>query len=467
MSEQRYDIAILGGGPGGYVAALYAAAKGARVALVERDRVGGTCVTVGCIPSKALLDSSHAFWITTHGEEHGIVVQGATFVLSKAVARKDAVVNQLVGGIELLLKGRKVDLIKGDGTLVSPGEIAVKAADGARSVKANAMIVATGSKVGVPPIKGLAEAKPLDNVGALALQEVPKRLIVIGGGVIGLELGTFFAEVGSKVTVLEMLPQPLSYADPELVRLLVRSLASKGLEVKANAKVTEVARKGKTVTVSYEIDGKSESIEGDEVLLGAGRVANYSGVENAGLKTERLGIVVDERMRTSVNGVWAVGDCIGDVRAPKLAHVASTQGEVAVDVILGEDAKMDYDVVPNVVYTHPEVATVGLTEVQAKEKYPDAKASRFSFKASGRALALGESDGLLKLVTGGAHGRILGVHIVGPNASELIAEATLAIRLEATAEDLVATIHAHPTLAETLREAALVAVGTAIHTAGR
>jgi dihydrolipoamide dehydrogenase len=319
----------------------------------------------------------------------------------------------------------------------------------------------------MPPIKGLAEAKPLDNVAALALQEVPKRLIVIGAGAIGLELGTFFAEVGSKVTVLEMLPQALGYADPELVRILVRSLAAKGIEVKGNAKVTEVARKGKTVTVTYEVEGKSASLEGDEVLLGAGRVANYSGVENAGLKTERLGIVVDDRMRTNVSGVWAIGDCIGDVRAPKLAHVASTQGEVAVDVILGEDSKMDYDVVPNVVYTHPEVATVGLTEAQAKEKYPDAKSSRFSFKASGRALALGESDGLMKLVTAGPHGRIVGVHVVGPNASELIAEATLAIRLEATAEDVIATIHAHPTLAETFREAALVSAGTAIHTAGR
>jgi len=304
VSEQRYDIAILGGGPGGYVAALYAAAKGARVALVERDRVGGICVTVGCIPSKALLDSSHAFWTTTHGEEHGIVVQGASFVLPKAVARKDAIVKQLVGGIEILLKARKVDLITGEGTLVSPGELKVKAADGERSVKANAMIVATGSKVGMPPIKGLAESKPLDNVGALSLQEVPKRLIVIGGGAIGMELSTFFAEIGSKVTVLEMLPQPIGYADPELVRILLRSLAPKGVEVKANAKVTEVVRKGKVVTVTFEIDGKSQSIEGDEVLLGAGRVANYSGVENAGLKTERLGIV--ERQPLSAKGATSL-----------------------------------------------------------------------------------------------------------------------------------------------------------------
>ena len=405
--------------------------------------------------------------MTTHGEEHGIQVQGATFSLPKAIARKDAVVKQLVGGIELLLKARKADLITGTGTLVSPGELRVKTAEGERSVKANAVIVATGSKVGIPPIKGLAEAKPLDNASALSLNEVPKRLIVIGGGAIGMELGTFYAEVGAKVTVLEMLPQPIGYADPELVRLLVRSLATRGVEVKGNAKVTEVVRKGKTVTVTYEADGKSQSVEGDEVLLGAGRVANYTGVENAGLKTERLGIVVDERMRTNVSGVWAIGDCIGDARAPKLAHVASTQGEVAVDVILGEDSKMDYDVLPNVVYTHPEVATVGLTEAQAKEKYPDAKSSRFSFKASGRALALGESDGLMKLVTAGPGGRIVGVHIVGPQASELIAEAALAMRVEASVEDVIATVHAHPTLAETFREAALVSAGLAIHTAGR
>jgi dihydrolipoamide dehydrogenase len=424
-------------------------------------------VTVGCIPSKALLDSSHAYWLTTHGQEHGIMVQGASFSLPRAVARKDAVVNQLVGGIELLLKGRKVDLITGSGTLVSPGELKVTTADGERSVRANAVIVATGSKVGMPPIKGLAEAKPLDNIGALALAEVPKRLIVIGGGAIGMELGTFYAEVGSKVTVIEMLPQPIGYADPELIRLLLRSLATKGLEVKANAKVTEVTRTGKTVTVAYEIDGKPQSIEGDEVLLGAGRVANYTGVENAGLRTERLGIVVDERMRTNIAGVWAIGDCIGDPRAPKLAHVASTQGEVAVEVILGEDSQMDYDVVPNVVYTHPEVAIVGLTEAQAKERYPAAKSSRFSFRASGRALALGESEGLMKLVTDGPHGRILGAHIVGPSASELVAEATLAMRLEASVDDVIATIHAHPTLAETFREASLVSAGLAIHTTGR
>src|SRR5216683_4082395 len=455
MSEQRYDIAILGGGPGGYVAALYAAAKGARVALVERDRVGGICVTVGCIPSKALLDSSHAYWLTTHGEDHGIHVDGARFELPKAVARKDRVVAQLVSGVEALLKGRKADLIKGEGRCVSLKQLRV----GSQTIDARAMIVATGSKVGTPPIKGLAEAKPLDNVGALALTEIPKRLIVIGGGAIGLELGTFFAEVGSKVTVVEMLPQPIAYADPEVVRLLVRSLEQRGVKVRVNAKVTEVKRSGPVVSVSAEIDGKQESFEGEHVLLGAGRVANLSGVERAGLTTNRLGITVDDRMRTNIPGVWAIGDCIGDARAPKLAHVASTQGEVAVDVILGEDAKMDYDVVPNVVYTHPEVATVGLTEAQAKEKYPDAKTARFSFKASGRALALGESDGLMKLVTAGAHGRILGAHIVGPQASELVAEATLAMRLEASVDDVIATIHAHPTLAETFREAALSAAG--------
>jgi dihydrolipoamide dehydrogenase len=461
-----FDIAILGGGPGGYVAALHAGVKGARVALIERDRVGGTCVTVGCIPSKALLDSSHAFHLAAHGEEHGIHVDNPRFVLAEAVARKDKVVAQLVGGVEQLLKLRKVELIKAEGTLVSPTQIRVKDASGERTIDAKAVIVATGSKVGVPPIKGLADAKPLDNVGALALTNIPKRLVVIGGGVIGMELGTFFAEIGTQVTVLEMLPQPLAFAEPELVRILLRALEPKGLKVLANAKVTEVARSGATVTVTAEIDGKTQTFEADEVLLGAGRVANYSGVEQAGLTTNRLGITVDEHMRTNVKGVWAIGDCIGDPRSPKLAHVASTQGEVAVDTILGEDARMDYDVVPNVVYTHPELASVGLTDAQAKEKYGDSvKSARFPFAASGRALALGETQGMTKIVTAGKDQRIVGVHIAGPQASEIIAEATLAMRLEATVEDVIATIHAHPTLAETFREAALVAAGRPINTA--
>ena len=459
-----YDIAILGGGPGGYVAALYAGVKGARVALIERERVGGTCVNVGCIPSKALLDSSHAYHLATHGTAYGIHVDNPRFVMSEAVARKDKAVAQLVGGIELLLKARKVDLFKADGTLVSPTQIRAKAADGERTIDANAVIVATGSKVGVPPITGLAEARPLDNVGALALADAPKRLVVIGAGVIGMELGTFFAEVGTQVTVLEMLPQPLAFAEPEAVRLLLRALEPVGVKVITNAKVTEVARGVGGVTVTAEIEGQSRTFEGDDVLLGAGRVANLSGVEQAGLATNRLGITVDEHMRTNVKGVWAIGDCIGDPRSPKLAHVASTQGEVAVDTILGEDATMDYSAVPNVVYTHPELASVGLTEAQAKEKYGDqVKVARFPWAASGRALAVGEG-GVTKIVAAGKDLRIVGVHIAGPQASELIAEATLAMRLEATVEDVIATIHAHPTLAETIRDAALSAAGRPINT---
>ncbi|MBA3377040.1 MAG: dihydrolipoyl dehydrogenase [Actinobacteria bacterium] len=462
----RYDIAILGGGPGGYVAALYAGLKGAKVALVERDRVGGTCVTVGCIPSKALLDSSHAFWLATHGEEHGVIVEHARFDMTNAVARKDTVVKQLVGGIEGLLKTRKVDLITAEGTLASPTELKLKTKDGERGIRATNVIVATGSKVGLPPVKGLAGSRPLDNVGALALKDVPKRLIVIGGGVIGLELGTFFAEVGSKVTVLEMLSQPLAFADPELVRALAKALGSRGLTIQTGAKVTEVKRGTKGVVVTAEIDGQTRSFDADEVLLGAGRVANLSGVEQAGLASTKLGITVDERMRTSVRGVYAIGDCIGDERSPKLAHVASMQGEVAVDAILGEkDAAMHYEVVPNVVYTHPELAQVGLTEAQANEQLPDVKVARFNYRASGRALALGDAEGLVKLVTAGPEQRIVGVGVVGPQASEVIATGALAIRLEATVYDIVNTITAHPTLAEALREAALSAAGTPIHSA--
>jgi dihydrolipoamide dehydrogenase len=463
-----FDIAILGGGPGGYVAALHAGAKGAKVALVERDRVGGTCVTVGCIPSKALLDSSHFYWMGTHTAVSGLHLAGE-FDLPKAMARKEHVVRQLVSGIEQLLKARKVELIKAEGALVGPNEIGIRGGE-AKRITANATIVATGSSVALPPIKGLAEAKPLDNVSGLALQETPKRLVVIGGGVVGMELGAFYSEVGSDVTVLEMLPQPLSGSDPDLVKLLVRALESHGnFRVVANAKVTGVERRGKTVTVTAELDGKSKAFEGDEVLLGAGRIPYLGGVDSTSFAMGGRGIQVDDRMRSSVEGVWAIGDCTAASfeNGAMLAHVASTQGEIAVDTILGEDARMDYDVVPSVVYTHPEIASVGLSEAKAKERFGEGnvKASRFPFRASGRALALGESDGMVKLITTGSDHRIVGVHVMGPQASELIAEATLAIRLEATAEDIAATVHAHPTLAETLREAALVALGRPIHTA--
>ncbi|HEX9437569.1 MAG TPA: dihydrolipoyl dehydrogenase [Candidatus Limnocylindria bacterium] len=467
----RYDIAILGGGPGGYVAALHAGVRGAKVALIEKDRVGGTCVTVGCIPSKALLDTSHVYWMGTHAAVSGLHLAG-DFDLPKAMARKDQVVKQLVGGIEQLLKARKVDLIKAEGELVSPSEIRLTG-NGPTSVQANATIVATGSTVALPPIQGLAEAKPLDNVGALDLRETPKRLVVIGGGVVGMELGAFYSEIGADVTVIEMLPMPLAGSDPDLVRLLVKALESHGrFRVVTNAKVTAVERrKGGAAVVTAEVEGKPQTFEGDEIVLGAGRVPSVKGADHAGLAMGKRGVQVDDHMRTSVGDVYAIGDCTAASFENRgmLAHVASTQGEVAVDTILGEDVKMDYDVVPSVVYTHPELASVGLSEAAAKERYGEGnvKAARFPFRASGRALALGESDGMTKLITTGSDHRIVGVHVMGPQASELIAEATLAIRLEATAYDIIATIHSHPTLAETLREAALVAVGKAIHTASR
>jgi dihydrolipoyl dehydrogenase len=468
----RYDIAILGGGPGGYVAALHAGVRGARVALIEKDRVGGVCVTVGCIPSKALLDTSHEYWLATHSAVSGLHLTGDV-ELPKVMARKDQVVKQLVSGIEQLLKARKVDLFKAAGELVSPTEVRLTGANVPASVQANAVIVATGSTVAAPPIAGLAEAKPLDNVGALDLRAIPKRLLVIGAGVIGMELGAFYAEIGSDVTVLEMLPAPLAGSDPDLVRMLVKALEAHGrFKVVTDAKVTGVERrKNRAVVATAEVEGKAQTFEGDEIILGAGRVPSLTGADKAGLAMAKRGVQVDEHMRTSVSGVYAIGDCTAasfENRA-MLAHVASTQGEVAVDTILGEDARMDYGVVPSVVYTHPELASVGIGEAQAKERYgeSDVKVARFPFRASGRALALGESDGLVKMITVGKDHRIVGVHVMGPQASELIAEATLAIRLEATAYDIIATIHSHPTLAETLREAALVAVGRAIHTATR
>lgn len=468
MSTDLYDIAILGGGPGGYVAALYAGQRGARVALAERDRVGGTCVTVGCIPSKALLDSSHAFRLAADGEVFGVRTDGGRFDMALAVKRKDAVVKQLVSGVETLLKARKVDLIKGEGVVRGPGMIAVRGREGEREVRARALIIATGSSATQPPISGLKEANPLDNEGVLALESVPKRAVIIGGGIVGMEFATFLAEVGSKVTVVEMLPNVLAPYDQELVRILVRGLEKKGVEIVTNAKVNGVApgmtRRAHEVTA--QIGSETKSFPADVVVVATGRRPLTESVEGLKLVTAaNRAIQVDDRLRTSVPGVYAIGDCATKPVAP-LAHVASMEGEVAVDNILGHDRAMFYGATPEVVYTHPEIAAVGLSEAAAKERHGEAvRVGRFRFAASGRALALGAPEGMVKLVTVGEERRIVGVHIVGPQASELIAEATLAVRVEATAEDLAETIHAHPTLAEALREAALVALGHPIHTA--
>ncbi len=466
MSDQ-YDIAILGGGPGGYVAALHAGLRGARVALVERDRVGGTCVTVGCIPSKALLDSSHAFRLAGDGEVFGVKVQGEKFDMAQAVKRKDAVVKQLVSGVEALLKARKVDLVKGEGTIRGPGAISVKEAAGAREVRAKALIVATGSSPTQPPIPGLADAKPLSNEGALALESVPKRIVIIGAGIIGMEFATFFAEVGSAVTVLEALPAALANYDQELVRIVTRAVERRGVKIVTGAKVTGVAA-GMTRgahDVTAEVGRAAQTFPADVIVVATGRRPLTESVAEAKLKMkENRGIQTDARLRTSVEGIWAIGDVVNVV---PLAHVASMEGEVAVDDILGHGREMDYGAAPEVVYTHPELAHVGLSEAKAKERYgDDVKVGKARFIASGRALALGAPDGMVKLVTVGADRRIVGVDAVGPLASELIAEATLAIRVEATASDVVDTIHAHPTLAETFREAALSAMGTPLHQIG-
>jgi dihydrolipoamide dehydrogenase len=466
VSDGDFDIAILGGGPGGYVAALYAGAKGARVALVERERVGGTCVLVGCIPKVALADSGAAFRLVREGEAFGVKTADAGFEMAKAVARKDKVVDQLVGGIETLLRARKVELIKGEGIVRGPGGIAVKTSEGARDLRAKAVIVATGSYGPLmPPIQGLKDAKPLDNVTAMQLDRVPKRIVIIGAGVIGMEFASFFGEVGAQVTVLELLPTAMVQIDAELTRMAVRVLEKKGVKLITNAKITEVAAGDgrKPHQVRAEIGGKTETFEADEIMVATGRGPLLDAVKDAGLKASKRGIETDEAMRTNVAGIYAIGDCVGMFQ---LAHVASTEGEVAVDNILGDARAMDYSVTPQVVYTHPEIAQVGLSEAQAKEQHGEAvKVARFRFGASGRALALGETDGLVKLVTVGPQRLIVGVQIVGPEASELIAEAALAVRLEATAEDLAVTMHAHPTLMETLREAALVALGTGVHTA--
>ncbi len=466
MAKRTCDVVVIGGGPGGYVCSIRLGQLKQKVICVEKEEVGGVCLNWGCVPSKALIAASHTYEkVKDHGAGMGIIAKGLEVDSNKMQDWKAGIVKKLTGGVRGLFKGNGVELVMGNARITGPRTVEVKNAEGATETleATKAIVVATGSStIEIPTFK--FDGKQIIGAReAVSLREVPKRLLVIGGGVIGLELGNFFAEVGAKVTVLEMLPQALAFADPELARALVKSLESKGVTILTGARATDVQRVGKTVAVTADIDGTSQTFEAEEVLLGAGRIANLSGVEQAGFASTTLGITVDERMRTSVKGVWAIGDCIGDERSPKLAHVASTQGEVAVDTILGEDAMMRYDVVPNVVYTHPELAQVGLTEAQAKARHQDVKVARFNFRGSGRALALGDAEGLVKLVTAGSDQRIVGVGILGPQASEVIATAALAMRVEATVYDVVHTITAHPTLAEAFREAALSAAGTPIH----
>ena len=455
-----FDVVIVGGGPGGYVAAIRGAQLGARTAIVEKDRLGGTCLVRGCIPTKALLQSSELYSLAKGGAPFGLIADNIGFDWGAAQKRKTAVVDQLVTGVEGLLKAGGVTMIRGAAKLAGGGAVEVAG----ERIQAKDIVIATGSAVSRIPLKG-AELT-IDSDAILELKEIPQRLAVIGGGVVGMEFAAMFAALGSKVTVLEMLPQILPMVEADLVNVYTKHLSGLGGAIHTSSKVAEVAKAGKALQVRFSTGGEGGSVDADQVLLAVGRSPYTEGLgaDAAGVKLERGRVVVDDHLHATAQGVWAIGDVIGGIM---LAHVASYEGICAVENIAGHVRVPDYHAAPNCVYTDPEIAHVGLGEKEAKERGVEVKIGRFPFAASGRALTLGQSEGFVKVVADGGSGVLLGVHIIGPRATDLIAEATLAVQNGLTLEQLDLTIHAHPTLPESIMEAALAAQGRAIHIANR
>ncbi|MBI4215861.1 MAG: dihydrolipoyl dehydrogenase [Chloroflexi bacterium] len=459
MAETKeYDITIIGGGPGGYVGAIRASQLGARVALVEKDRLGGTCLNRGCIPTKALAKAVEVLAEAKHAAEYGVKVSSPTVDFRKMMERKNTVVNNLVSGIEGLMKAGAIDVYKGAGRLVSPARVAVVG----QELKTKKVVLATGSVPARIPVPGLDLPGVVTSDDILNLTELPKSLVIIGGGVIGMEFASIFGALGTKITVVEMLPAILPPCDEELARRYHQMARSQGIDINVSAKVKGVRQGQDSLEVVFDT-AKGESVAPAQMVLVAVGRSPYTeglGLAEVGVTMNRRAIAANEHLETNLPGVYAIGDAIGGIM---LAHVASHEGEVAVENALGRRRKADYSAVPGCIFTNPEIADVGLSEKEAKDKGIPHKVSKFPFSASGRAQTMGEAQGLVKMICEEGSGKVLGVHILGPRATDLIAEAALAVRLGVTAKDLAHTIHAHPTLPETVMEAAMAQLDGAIH----
>jgi dihydrolipoamide dehydrogenase len=461
-----YDLIVIGTGPGGYVCAIRAAQLGMKVAVVEKRAThGGTCLNVGCIPSKALLHASELFEEAGHAfSGMGIEVPPPKLDLAKMLAFKDQGVKGNVDGVAFLLKKNKIDTFHGTGTIVGPGKVGVALATGERQqLEAKSIVIATGSDVAQLPGIAIDEEAVVSFSGALTLAKVPKRLLVIGAGVIGLELGSVWRRLGAKVTVVELLPTILAGFDADVIKEADRVFRRQGLVILAGTKVTGARRDGRRVLVDIERDGASETLNGDYALVAIGRRPSLHGIDAASLGLAlgpRGEIIVDAQMRTNLPGVFAIGDVTG---GKLLAHKAEEEGVVAAEVIAGHDARMHYHNLPSVVYTWPEIATCGLAEHDARTQGRAVRVGKFPFSANGRARTMAENAGFVKFVADERTDEILGCHIVGPNASELLAEVVTAMEFRATCEDVGVTVHSHPTLSEAVKEAALRALGRAVH----
>jgi len=493
-TAQVFDLVVVGGGPGGYPAAIRAAQLGLRTALVEKERVGGVCLNWGCIPTKAMLRSAEVLETMQHSAEYGVLADNVRLDYSAVLRRKERVVKTLTDGVASLLKANGVTLVDGHAQFVGPTTVEVvgvgeaplgdggprynapPAGDGRplARLEGRNLIVATGSTPLLLPIPGIDLPGVVTSDGAFLLGEVPRRIVIIGASAVGAEWASMFAAFGADVTMVELLATPIPAEDEDLGKALARSFARRGIKVQTRRTVSEIAPAAKgrgrgkdgplRVTITDPDGQRPTQVETDVVLVGVGRRPNTGGLdlERAGVATDQRGwIEVDDRLRTNAPGIHAIGDVTGKVL---LAHVASHQGLVASGVIAGHDERMNYRAVPAATFTHPEVASVGLTEAKAREAGHDVVVGRFPFTALGRAQTYGVTDGLVKVVAERKYREVLGVHIIGPSASDLIPEGVLAMHLEATLDDIADTIHAHPTLGESGMEAAMVALGLPVHT---
>ncbi|MBP1968246.1 dihydrolipoamide dehydrogenase [Virgibacillus natechei] len=456
------DTLVVGAGPGGYVAAIRAAQLGQKVTIVDKGALGGVCLNVGCIPSKALIQAGHLAEQAHGNEELGISTENVSVDFSKVQEWKGKVVNKLTSGVESLLKGNKVDILNGEVYFVDKNTAKVMDEKDSQTYKFNNCIIATGSSpIEIPSFK--FSDRVLDSTGALNLKEIPKKMVVIGGGYVGTELGSAYANFGTEVTILEGTNEILGGFEKQMKQVVQKRLKKKGAKVITNAMAKGVEETKDGVTVSYEVDGKEETVDADYVLVTVGRKPNTEeiGLEQVGIETDDKGLIkIDKQSRTNIDNIYAIGDIVEGL---PLAHKASYEGKIAAEVISGEKSEIDYIGMPSVAFTDPELASVGYTEKEAKEAGYDAKASKFPFAANGRALSLNDSDGFMKLITRKEDGLVIGAQIAGPNASDMIAEIGLAIEAGMTAEDIALTVHAHPTLGEITMEAAEVALGTPIH----
>ena len=452
------DIVIIGGGPAGYVAAIHASHLGAKVAVVEKDKLGGTCLNRGCIPTKALFRSAEVLLEARRANDFGVAADNIRIDFPAIMAHKSKSVQQLVSGVEQLMKSNKIRVCRGEGRILSPHLVEVNDEE----IATKKLIIATGSESTPLPVPGRDLSGVLTTDDILELTELPQSLVVVGGSHVGVEFAGIFNALGTKVTVVKRRPLRLEPVDEEIGRRFAQTLPRQGIEVKIGAAVKAIEKKGELLRVVWDGPEGEQGVEGQKVLMATGRAPYTEGLNlsELGIQTDHGAITVNEYLETNVKDVYAIGDVLGK---NMLAHVASYEGEIAVENALGRFRKADYRAVPNCVFTQPEIAGVGITEEEVKNRGIPYKASKFPFVALGRAVAMGETAGLVKMICDAGDGRVLGMHVMGAHASDLIAEGVLAVRLGLTAEDIVHTIHAHPTLPEAVRESAMGLLDGAIH----